>query len=273
MLCPTQTGTAWAKGRPEMESYPRVLVGTDGSPDAAAAVRIGATVAGAAPLTIVRVGDGDEGDRHAAHLLLDEAAAVAAAAGATKVETAAVVGKAPDVLLALANEDPEQLVVVGSAGLERATSRLVGSTSNRLTHHSLADVLFAKDPLPRSWNFVALATDGSASSHHAVRHGLRVAAALGATPRLVTAARSQEAGEQTLAAAGTGLGQELDGEVLVDSHVASAIVRAGWKYELVVIGNRGMSGPGRLLGSIANTITHELRTNLLLVNTTRGVGG
>lgn len=255
-----------------MENYPRVLVGTDGSPDAAAAVRIGAIVAGHldVPLTIVRVGDDDERDRHAAHLILQEAATVA---GAAKVETRAAMGKAPDVLLALANEEPAQLVVVGSAGLSKATSRLVGSTSNRLTHHSRADVLFARAPLPPVWNFVALATDGSASSHHAVRHGLRVAAALGATPRLVTAARTQEAGNQTLAAAAAGLGQELGGEVLVDSHAASAIVRAGWKYELVVIGNRGMSGPGRLLGSIANTITHELRTNLLLVNTTRGAGG
>jgi nucleotide-binding universal stress UspA family protein len=257
-----------------MGSYPQVLVGSDGSPDAVAAVGIGATVAAHldVPMTIVRVGDDDERDRPAAQLLLADAAAVAAAAGATKVEARAVGGRPPDALLALADADPHQLVVIGSAGLAKATSRLVGSTSNRLAHHSRADVLFAKAPLPPSWNFVALATDGSASSHRAVRHGLRVAEALGATPRLVTAARSQESGEQTLAAVAAGLGLDEQGvgcEVLVDSHPASAVARAGWKYELVVIGNRGMSGPGRLLGSIANTITHELRTNLLLVNTTR----
>jgi hypothetical protein len=31
-----------------------------------------------------------------------------------------------------------------------------------------------------------------------------------------------------------------------------------------------MSGPERLLGSVANKVSHGLKTNLLLVNTTRG---
>lgn len=256
-----------------MQLYTGVLVGTDGSPDATAAVQLGARLAErlGAPLTIVHVGGDDEHDRAAGKQLLEGAAALAAAGGATDVRTRAVEGKAPDVLLTMADDDPDQLVVVGSAGLEKATSRLLGSTSNRLTHHSLADVLFAKSPLPQSWNFVALATDGSATSFQAVRHGLHVAAALAATPRLVTAARTQEAGDRTLTDAAEGLGLHAEAvgrEVLVDPHPASAIVNAGWKYELVVIGNRGMSGPGRLLGSIANKITHELRTNLLLVNTT-----
>ncbi|MFC4948236.1 universal stress protein [Pseudonocardia sp. GCM10023141] len=257
-----------------MDSYPRVLVGTDGSPDAVAAVHLGATVAGllAVPLAIVHAVEDVERDSHDGDLLLQEAAAVAAAAGAPDVSTLLAEGKAPQALLALADEEPEQLVVVGAAGLASTTSRLAGSTSNRLTHHSRADVLFVRAPLPQAWNFVALATDGSTTSYEAVRHGLRLAHALDATPRLITAARSQEAGDDVLAAAAAGMG--LDGdverEVLVDPQSASAIVNAGWKYELLAIGNRGMSGPSRLLGSIANTVTHELRTNLLLVNTTRG---
>jgi nucleotide-binding universal stress UspA family protein len=130
--------------------------------------------------------------------------------------------------------------------------------------------LFARAPLPDRWNFAALATDGSSTSLRAVRHGLRIATALGATPRLVTAARTEAAGAELLEAAALELGLDLpEREVLVDQHPASAVANAGWKYELVVIGNRGMSGPGRLLGSVANKITHELRTNLLLVNTTR----
>ncbi len=254
-----------------MDSYPRVLVGTDGSPDAVAAVQIGATIAGRSgvPLVIAHSGDGE--DRNTSGSVLAEAEATATASGVTTVEMWALEGKAPDLLLNLANEQPDQLVVVGSAGLSKASSRLVGSTSNRLTHHSLADVLFAKAPLPDSWNFVALTTDGSPTSLHAVRHGLRVAAALGATPRLVTAARSEEAGAEILDKALAGLGADgpIDREVLVDPHPASAVANASWKYELVVIGNRGMSGPSRLLGSVANKVTHELRTNLLLVNTTR----
>jgi nucleotide-binding universal stress UspA family protein len=39
--------------------------------------------------------------------------------------------------------------------------------------------------------------------------------------------------------------------------------------DLLVLGNKGMSGPSRLLGSVANRITHRVPTDLLLVNTTR----
>jgi hypothetical protein len=38
---------------------------------------------------------------------------------------------------------------------------------------------------------------------------------------------------------------------------------------LLVLGNKGMSGPSRLLGSVANRVTHHVPTDLLLVNTTR----
>ncbi len=252
-----------------MGSYPRVLVGTDGSPDAAAAVQLAATVAARSGVPLVIINVDDDRDQDASGLLAD-AEETATAAGVAVVEVWALAGKAPDLLLNLADEQPDQLVVVGSAGLSKASSRLVGSTSNRLTHHSLADVLFARAPLPDRFNFAALTTDGSSTSLRAVRHGLRIATALEATPRLVTAARTEAAGAELLEAAALELGLDLpEREVLVDPHPASAVANAGWKYELVVIGNRGMSGPGRLLGSVANKITHELRTNLLLVNTTR----
>jgi len=39
-----------------------------------------------------------------------------------------------------------------------------------------------------------------------------------------------------------------------------------------VIGNRGMAGFARVLGSTANTITHRATSNLLLVNTAPAAG-
>lgn len=258
-----------------MTGYPRVLVGTDGSADATAAVRIGGRLAGGlrVPLELVTVWGGDR-DESWAKTVLAEADAIARDAGAAEVSLRPVSGNAPDVLLDAANENPDALVVVGSAGLAKASSRLVASTSNKLTHHSLADVLFAKDPAPSIWNFVALATDGSETSHKAVRRGLELAAALNAKAHLVTAAKSEDAGQELLESTWQALDLgnqpvEVELDVLVDPQPASAIVLNGWKYELVAIGNRGMSGPLRLLGSVANKITHELKSNLLLVNTTR----
>ena len=51
-----------------------------------------------------------------------------------------------------------------------------------------------------------------------------------------------------------------------------ADVLAAADYDLLVIGNRGMAGFARVLGSTANTITHRATSNLLLVNTSPAAG-
>lgn len=271
-----------------MDRYPLVLIGTDRSPDATAGVWIGGRIAAAsgAPVRVVAVTDDEATDDAGGTGALYEAEAVLKELGVAEVSLERATGDPDDVLLEHTNAQPDALLVVGSQGLSRAASRLAASTSNRLAHHSRADVLFAHDPVPPVWNFVALGTDGSPSSHHAVRRGLRLAAALGARARLITVAKTEEAGREVLDATwraldldsmrdemglqmGLQMGVEIEREVLIESHPAAAIIAAGWKYQMVVIGNRGMSGPERLLGSVANKVSHGLRTNLLLVNTTR----
>jgi nucleotide-binding universal stress UspA family protein len=259
-----------------MDRYPLVLIGTDRSPDAMAGVRIGARIAAdsGAPVRVLAVADDDAGDDAGRTGALYEAETIVKGLGVTDVSLELRTGEPQDVLLEQANAEPDSLVVIGSEGLSKTASRLVASTSNRLAHHSRADVLFAKDPVPSTWNFVALATDGSSSSHHAVRRGCRLAAALGAKGRLITAAKTEEAGRAILDSTWgaldlDALDLEVEREVLIESQPASAIIAAGWKYQLIAVGNRGMSGPARLLGSVANKVSHGLQTNLLLVNTTR----
>jgi nucleotide-binding universal stress UspA family protein len=258
-----------------MDRYPLVLIGTDQSTDATAAVRIGGRIAARSgvPVKLITVSDGDdERDDVGRTGTLAEAEAIVKELGVTDVSLERVDGAPQEILLERANGEPDSLVVIGSRGLSKAASRLVSSTSNRLAHHSHADVLFAKDPVPSVWNFVALATDGSSSSHQAVRRGLRLTTALGARGRLITVAKTEAAGAEVLESTWSALDLdaldlEIDREVLVESQPASAIIAAGWKYELVAVGNRGMSGPERLLGSVANKVSHGLETNLLLVNT------
>jgi nucleotide-binding universal stress UspA family protein len=260
-----------------MDRYPRVLIGTDQSSDAKAAVRIGGRVAASTgvPVKVITAIDDDKRDFGSGTSALEEAEGIAKELGVIDVSLERTAGDPQEILLARAAAEPDSLVVIGSAGLSKAASRVAASTSNRLAHHSRADVLFAKDPVPSTWNFVALCTDGSASSHHAVRRGLRLATALRAKGRLITVARTEQAGTEVLESTWRALDLdaldvEIDREVLVESQPGSAIIAAGWKYELVAIGNRGMSGPARLLGSVANKVSHGLKTNLLLVNTTRG---
>ncbi|TSD99751.1 universal stress protein [Skermania sp. ID1734] len=256
-----------------MGSYPRILLGTDGSTDAQAATQVAGQIAVGlgVPVEVICVREDDK-DKDWAAGILDTAEAQLRTLGVAEINPKQSGGDPPDVLIAAANDNPDSLLVVGSSGLHRASSRLVGSTSNRLSHHSLADVLYARDPAPKHWNFVALATDGTETSYRAVTRGLNIARALDARARLITAARSQDDGDKVLdeAFAALGLGADVDREVLVDPQAGSALILAGWKYEMMVIGNKSMSGPSRLLGSIANKVTHGLETNLLLVNTTRG---
>lgn len=280
-----------------MESYSRVLVGTDGSAPAQAAARSGGRIAArlGVPLEVIAVWE-EKGshDQDWAAGIAAEAEEIAKKAGATDVTSRQISGKASEVMINATSEHPDALFAIGAAGLTKPTSRLVGSTSNRLADQSHADVLFAHDPAPRQWNFVALATDGSETAERAVRRGMALAVALGATPLLITVAKNQAAGDQVLAATfdKLGLGEygvEIEREVLIDTQPARAILLSGWKYELVVIGNKGMGGaigllgapvgmlgsptaalgsPMGMLGSTASKVTHGLKTNLLLVNTT-----
>ena len=256
-----------------MESYPRVVIGTDGSNDATAAVRLGGKIAGrlGVPVTVIAAWNDSEDE---ANLVASDAKAILGEYGISELTIETPPGDPGDVLVDVTEADPKVLLVVGSSGLNSAASRIVGSTSNRLSHHSKADVIFARDPLPTRWNHVALATDGSETSHRAVRRGITLALALNAHPRLITAAKSQEAGEEAMADIFAELtakypDADIQREVIEDPQAAAAVVNAGWKYELVVIGNKSMSGPARLLGSVANKITHGLDTNLMLANTSR----
>ncbi len=174
-------------------------------------------------------------------------------------------GSAFDALVDAAAQSDRSLIVVGAAGLGQTASRLWGSTSNELSHHSPVDVLFVRKAVA-AVQTIALATDGSDTSVRAVRAGYDLAAALGVRPVLVTVAGDTAATEETLNNVESQLEntEPLQRQALLGD---PADVLAAAEYDLVVIGNRGMAGFARVLGSTANTITHRATSNLLLVNT------
>ncbi len=251
-----------------MRGYPAVLVGTDGGTSGQVAVQVAAQVAArlAAPLTVVTAwgADGDGTDYVWATEVAQSAAAAASAAGAGEVDTVRPNGRPAEALAALAHEHPDRLLVLGGPGTSR--------TSSRLSHNSEADLLFAHHPLADAGGRVALTTDGSATSRDAVRRGIALATALGAQPELVTVAKDRDEGDRLIAASANEL--ELDRPDLAVTRTiltgllpGKALVEASADYDLMVIGNRRMSGASRLLGSVAKKVTHGAATNLLLVNT------
>lgn len=277
-----------------MSIYQGVIVGTDGSGTATLAVRAAGDVARALGVRVTIVTAFERGmfadpppaiavqypsgfsDGAEARWAMDasmDAAATLRAEG-FDARQATVPGAPAKALDEFASDLPGSLIVVGTRGLGEVSERLVGNVPHDLTHHAHSDVLMISTTggeRRSGWATVAIGTDGSATSLEACRHGLELAEALGAVTTLLTAARDQAAGTAVLTATAKALRRhDLDGRVvLTDGDLGAAVAEAGAEYDLLVLGNRGMSGIRRVLGSVPNTVTHHVPTDLLLVNTSR----
>jgi len=139
---------------------------------------------------------------------------------------------------------------------------------------------------------IVVGTDGSATAKRAVAEAARLARALGAELHLVSAydpfrslaaasatgyvmpavVEDDEAQVRSLLAEEAG---EIDGENLrVQTHAvlgspADALVEVANKLgaSLIVVGNQGMHGAKRVLGSVPNSVSHKARCNVLIVST------
>jgi nucleotide-binding universal stress UspA family protein len=148
------------------------------------------------------------------------------------------------------------------------------------------------------FDVIVVGTDGSDTAAVAVAKALEIARVTGATVHVVHAYQLVSAGQ--LASAVTAGAPTLDIERLnqgieatgggVVGRVAEQAERAGVKCEihlstddpahalidvaekvgadLVVVGNRGMSGVRRMLGSVPNKVSHHCPCSLLIVDTT-----
>lgn len=274
--------------------YREVIVGSDGSDTATNAVRAAVALAAhlGATLSIATAWYREQPDApsraeaaeypggspasHEAAWATETtstAAALARAAGIEDVRQLQPVGGPADALVRLAEERPGSLIVVGTVGLGQRAERLLGNVPHQLTHHVSRDLFLAArhhDGAP-SWGTVALATDGSPTAALACEHGFALAKAVGAEPVLLTVARDEDDGQARLEQAAQQFpgADTIERQVAVGTQVAEALVDAAGQHDLLVLGNKGMSGPSRLLGSVANRVTHAVPTDLLLVNTTR----
>ena len=144
-------------------AYRTVVVGTDGSESSLRAVARAGALAGACGATLViacaylpteqddrelaeaRDVLGDEAYQvvgsHPAEETVRTAAERAAAAGAEKVRTVAVMGSPVETLLDVVNRENADLLIVGNRGLNGIKGRLLGSVPADATRRSHCDVL------------------------------------------------------------------------------------------------------------------------------------
>jgi nucleotide-binding universal stress UspA family protein len=120
---------------------------------------------------------------------------------------------------------------------------------------------------------VLVGTDGSSTAARAVDRAVEVAKAAGAPLTILSAGRPDKAAAVVAAEAErhAGAGVQLDTRVVDDDAVAALVgAAADGGYDLLVVGNRGMTGVTRFLrlGSVPNKVVHRLPCSLLVVKTT-----
>ncbi len=148
---------------------------------------------------------------------------------------------------------------------------------------------------------IVVGTDGSPTAERAVDRAVEVGQALGADVHVVTAYSMASSGEHMAARgrvavtdlAATGRSRAVSErivaqakdrvhseDVTVHPHVRSGdpgqeliAVAEEERAQMVVVGNRGMNGLGRILGSVPNLVSHRARCGVLIVPTTSSEDG
>lgn len=120
---------------------------------------------------------------------------------------------------------------------------------------------------------ILVGTDGSKTAAKAVDRAVDVALASGASLTILSAGRPDKAQAVVDAEASrvAPRGARVTTTVVDDDAVAGLVdtARSGG-FDLLVMGNRGMTGVSRFLrlGSVPNKVTHQLPCSLLIVKTT-----
>ncbi len=191
-------------------------------------------------------------------------------------------GHPADVLIDVAEEEDVDVVVMGNRGMTEAKRFLIGSVPNNVSHHAPCHVLIVhtswaegarSDKLrsrPLLYRKLLIGTDGSPTALKAVRLGAELAAGVGSEVLLVYAG-SRERGEPVL--------EDAAAEVrdlapvswkVAEGNAAEALVDMAVREDcdLIVVGNKGMTGPGRfLMGSVPNSVSHHAPGNVLIAKT------
>lgn len=118
---------------------------------------------------------------------------------------------------------------------------------------------------------ILVGTDGSKTAAKAVDRAVAVASATGASLTILSAARA-ERGAATVtveAERHATSGVVIDTKVVDADPVAALVEEArDGAFDLLVMGNKGMTGLSRLFGSVPDKVSHHLPCSLLIVKTT-----
>lgn len=254
-------------------AYKKIVCATDGSPTAEHAQRVAAALAKASRAQLILV----HGCVHAdvGGPIVQRAKEAVIAEGVTP-STELHEGDPVDILVEIADRMDAGLIVVGSRGLSRAKRFFVGSVSNSVAHHAPCDVLivrarpFTYNPPSPSYRSILIATDGSPTADRAARKGLDLARKLDADATLVYVGHAST-GDLVLKDTLENMGEGMEAKLrVVGGDAAERIIEVAEaeRADLIIIGNKGMTGASRfLLGSVPQKVLEHAHCDVLVART------
>jgi nucleotide-binding universal stress UspA family protein len=191
------------------------------------------------------------------------------------VQTHIPAGDAAPELVAVAESQDAQMIVVGNKGMTGAR-RLLGSLPNRVSHLARCNVLVVPTQSRSLTAFrggsVVVGTDGSARATRAVKEAIRLAKALDGELHIVSSSQQPDCAESAVAAAAAEAAAQ---DLAATTHAlhddpADALLDVAEKSNaaIVIVGNKGLHADEReLFGNVPDKLSHTGAFNVLLVFT------
>lgn len=250
-------------------AYKRILLGTDGSTSAAraAGVAVGLAKAGKAELIVAYAYE----SRTGAEARLEPALNAAREAGLKKVQSEIREGGPVEAIADLAEERDVGLIVISGGRGQRYT---LGAVAQRLSHHAPCDLLIVSEressPDGSRYRRVLIATDGSATADRAARKGFDLAEAIDVPVTLVFVGHPATGELITKDTIAVYAGEVETDVLLLEGDPSERILEAAETVhaDLVIVGNKGMTGAKRfLLGAVPAKVSESADRDVLIART------
>jgi nucleotide-binding universal stress UspA family protein/nitrite reductase/ring-hydroxylating ferredoxin subunit len=251
-----------------LTAYRRIVVGAHGSPTSEVAEEVAARLAHQLGAEMVLIHVSGDDTVNGEDIL--RSAAVRARALGLEAQTLHRTGDVAESIVGAAAELRADLLVIGDHGMGPANRFGLGGLPSRVAHHSPIDILVVRTAQParqHTYRRILIATDGSQTAHQATRHGHALARAVGAEVALIYVG-DELIGDIVLRDTAARFDGETMNRIVTKGNPSAQISKAAGDHDLVVVGNKGMTGSRRYIQRVVpSRVAHEATSDVLIVKT------